>query len=467
MANILEKPIKEVLIAMTLPAAFGMLMTFLFQLVDTYFVAQLGDESLAAISYVFPVYFLIVSFFMGIAAGVSAVVAKALGEGNREKASSLTTMSLVIFMIFTLMLGGVGGITIPHVFYLLGVSELTMSLVSDYMVPLYLGMFTLVGTLIANAALMSKGIMIKTTLVMATGGFINLILDYFLIFGNGPFPALALVGAAYASVISWCAMLALMVGLLYKEQLLSLSSLKNILMLRKQLAEVLTIATPAVAAQILNPISIAVITRLLSQYGNDAVAAYGIASRVQSLGLTIVLALSVVITPIAAQQYGAKLQTRLDHVVALSGRITVCWGIFLYIVLLLLAEPIAAIFTDSDDIVRFSRYYFYIVGASLPGFGLVLITAGFFNGVQQPKRSLTLTLMIYVMLTIPLAWIGSMMDLVGIWFGLAAANILGAIYAGKLLHQWKVGQSSSLVGRHSLVDYIDDVKGLFFRRVKK
>ncbi|WP_232312718.1 MATE family efflux transporter [Enterovibrio coralii] len=102
---LLEKPIGSALVFMAAPTAIGMLLTFLFQLVDTYFIGQLGVKSLTAISFTYPVYILIVGFFMGIAAGVSAVVGKLLGEKETSRAAYLIVLSLCLFAVIS---GGVG-----------------------------------------------------------------------------------------------------------------------------------------------------------------------------------------------------------------------------------------------------------------------------------------------------------------------------------------------------------------------
>lgn len=460
--NLLHKPVQKALMLMAAPAAFGMLMTFLFQLVDSYFVGQLGTAQLAAISFAYPIYLLIVSFVMGTAAGVSATVAKALGEQNQIKAQLLTTLSLLVFMFLTLIFG-LGGYGFSHysidvIFVTLGASEQILPLIRDYMLPLYVGMFALVGSLIANAALMAKGVMLQATVVMALGGLINLVLDYVLIFGVGPIPAMALTGAAWATVISWCAMLVMMLVLLFKQQLLSLTASTSLLQACAALREVQRLAVPAIAAQVLNPVAIAVITRFVSQSGEDAVAAYGLVTRLESLGLVGVLALSVIMTPFVAQNYGAKQMQRLGQVITYSGRMVVYWGLVFYLVMLLLVGQVAAIFTDNATVIQHSREYFYIVGLSLPVFGLTLITTSFFNGVQQASSSLKLTLVKSLVLSIPFAMFGAYFGLYGIWIGLALANIVSAVYATRLLRQWQAKNDLVIAYQTPLLDYWRDVK---------
>ncbi|WP_232312719.1 MATE family efflux transporter [Enterovibrio coralii] len=341
------------------------------------------------------------------------------------------------------------------------------SLVSEYINPLFFGMPLLSFVLIANASLMAKGVMVKPMIVMAIGGLTNLIFDYLLIFGMGSIPAMGLFGAALATVLSWAVMLFMMLVLLSKENLLPSKQIPvpSKTALKEDLLSVFTLSTPAIAAQVLTPISVAVITRLVSDHGEQAVAAYGIVTRIESLALTGILALSVIVTPLVAQNYGAYRQgnlsfLRLDNVIALSGRMTVYWGVICYLVLALVGEHFIALFTSNTDIIRIGYQYLLIVGLSFPAFGLVLITASFFNGVQLPSLSLKLTLVKSLLLTLPLAAVGAYFSASWIWASLAVANVLGAVYAGKLLYRWLAEQETSLTEANASImgDYLSDLK---------
>ena len=171
----------------------------------------------------------------------------------------------------------------------------------------------------------------------------------------------------------------------------------------------------------------------------------------------------MILTPLVAQNYGAKQKQRLDQVIAYSGRMTVYWGIVLYVLLLIFAGIIGSIFTDDPEVIRHTKTYLYIVGLSLPAFGLALITASFFNGVYEPKASLKLTLVKSLVFTIPFAIIGSFFGLLAVWVGLALSNFAGATYADKLLSKWQRKNDSSLVDYNRLGDYVNDFKRLFGR----
>lgn len=467
--NKIKNHVLDALVTMTIPTVVGMLITFIFQLADTYFIGKLGTPQLAAISFTYPIYMLIISLFMGMASGVASNVAKALGEMDYQKSKSLTTISLVLFMLFSGALGTLGYFSINQVFSLLGANKEALSFISEYMEVLYLGIFLLVGTLIGNAAIMAKGKMIKSTIIMGIGGFLNIILDYLLIFGIGSLSPMGIRGAALATVISWLFTFILMIILLTKNHLISVRAIESLKNAGRRIGEIMIIGIPAVTAQILNPIAISVITRVVAKSGDNAVAAYGIVTKVESLGLTVILALSVILTPLAARFFGAKEKLNLNQLVAFSGRITVYWGILLYIVFFAGSQVIISVFTDNINIIKYSKSYLYIVGFSLPAFGLTLITTSFFNGVQQPKNSLKLTLVKSIVLTIPFTIVGSFLGLKVIWTGLALANLIGAVYAGKLLRKWQVKNNSSLVNHNPLKDYAEDFKKILsvIRRNKR
>lgn len=437
-SELVNKPIRQTLLAMTATTACGMLITFLFQLVDTYFIGQLGNEYLAAVSFSFPIYFFIISAFIGLSAGVSSTVGRALGARDVEQAAILVVLALVLFIFLSAVLGLFGFFTISPVFKLLGADSQMIPLIGEYMQVIYLGMFALVGTLIANAALMAKGMVVKTTAVMALGGLVNAVLDYFWIFGHGPFPAWGLKGAACASVVSWCVTFAIMMLLLYRNKLFDFSLFQFLFDTKSKayIRHILAISSPVVLAQVLNPVLVAVITRLSASYGNEAVAAYGVASRIQSLGLSVVLALSVVITPFAAQHYGAGMKNNLKEILRLSISTTLLWSGLFYVVLLFTAPVLVSVFTDSEITISLASDYFHIVGISYPAFGMVLVSCGFFNGIQKPRLALALTIGSYLVLSMPLVSLGALHSLNAMWVGLVIANLFGLLLAGYLLKRW-------------------------------
>ncbi|MEM7181260.1 MAG: MATE family efflux transporter [Spirochaetota bacterium] len=457
------------LLQMGMPVAIGMLMTFLFQLVDSYFIGKLGAKELAAISFSFPVYLLLLGFFMGAASGVATAIGKAIGENNTEKAKSISSMAHLAFMCFTILIGILGMYSITPVFTILGASSTQISLVSNYMFPLYSGMFLLVGGLVGNSVLLAKGLTKRATVIMGIGGVVNLLLDYLFIFGYGMIPRMELAGAAWATVISWFVIFFLMVVTVWRQDLISWRLLLPRHWQLGYLQEILQVSSPAILSQVMTPISVAVITRLVANLGEEYVAAYGIVSRIESLGLTGILSLSVIITPLSAQYLGGQRQDKLDAMVALAGRMTVYWGIGFYLCILAFSQQIVSIFSDNLAVIAQGQVYLQFVGISYPFFGLFLITVSFLNGVYQASSSLQLTFIKNLLCTIPLALLAAQYNYKVLCSGLAFANIAGAILAAKYLRLWMQQSASNLVNVHPLLDYYTDIKhftSFLWRKIK-
>ena len=218
----LTEPMTPVLLRMTGPMILGIIAILAFNLVDTFFIGMLGTQALAAISFTFPVTFVVTSLTMGLGAGLCALLGHALGQGRHDEAARITTDCLFLAVILVTLLAVLGALTIEPLFTLLGASAELISLIHDYMLIWYLTVPMLVIPMVGNAAIRTTGDTKTPSLVMGVAGLVNGVLDPLLIFGPGPFPEWGIRGAAIATSISWLmAMLVSLHILRKREQLLS------------------------------------------------------------------------------------------------------------------------------------------------------------------------------------------------------------------------------------------------------
>lgn len=187
-ATLVEGNIKKQLFQMTWPMIFGMLGLVVFNLVDTYFIGQLGVKQLAAMGFTFPVVTLINSFALGLGIGTSALVSRALGQGNHDQAARITTDSLVLAILLAACISIVGLLTIDPVFNMLGAEEDVLFYIKQYMSIWYMGSVFVVIPMVGNNAIRATGDTRTPALVMVVAGLSNAIMDYLLIFGIGIFP---------------------------------------------------------------------------------------------------------------------------------------------------------------------------------------------------------------------------------------------------------------------------------------
>ena len=237
-------PVNTMLLRMAAPISLGMLSTFLFQVVDTYFVGLLGSAELAALAFSSTVYLVVVSVFLGLSVGVSSVIARVAGEGRMEQAQGIAVVSLGAVLILSALLSLAGLTSMGPMFHALGANDDILPMVSAYMGILYVGFPFLMLGIVGSGAVRAIGITKETEIVFALAGVINLVFDWVLIFGHGPFPELGLAGAAYATVISFVFIFVGVVAIMFRHGLLGTGHIMNGL---RSLADVLRFAVPTIS----------------------------------------------------------------------------------------------------------------------------------------------------------------------------------------------------------------------------
>ncbi|MUL09211.1 MATE family efflux transporter [Aliivibrio fischeri] len=426
--GLLTQPISDVLRKLTTPMVFGMVAILLFNLVDTFFISLLGTDALAAVSFTFPVTFAVNCITMGIGVGLSASIGHLLGEGHSKHAAELTTHGLILAISLILIACVLGFFTIDPLFTLLGAEDKLLPLIDEYMSIWYLTIPLLVIPMSSNSAIRATGDTKTPAKIMMLAGLINGILDPLLIFGYGPFPELGIQGAAIASAISWFgALIASFYVLTHKVKLLALPNKNTLISDWKQ---ILTIGSPAALSNALNPISGAILMMMLASQGTVAVASYGAAQRVESLMLLVIMALTSSLSPLVAQNLGAKQPERVKEAIFLAIKFSVAFQLFLYILIVPLSIPISHLFSQ-DDAVQHGLWMYLICVPFSYGFqGIVMVLVSSLNAMKKPLYSFSWSFMRLFVFTLPTAWIGSQIyGMEGLFIGIAMGNVMGGISA--------------------------------------
>lgn len=317
-----EDPVTGTLLRLTGPMVLGLMGVHAFNLVDTFFVGRLGTRELAAMTFTFPVVFVIAGVSLGLGLGTSAVVSRAIGRGDRERVRRLTTDSLWLATV-------VGrSITFTVALYVLGRRERMLT---------------------------SK------------------------------FPGAAELWRSWKSVLH--------------------------------------IGVPGALTNILVPVGVGAVTRVVSGYGEAAVAAFGVASRIEVFALTPVMALRSVLAPFVGQNWGARLHDRLERGVAVSSRLAIAWGAFACLLLSLTARRVAGFFNASPDVVSVVALYIWVVSASYGLRGVLWLSSGALSVLRRPVDAGALMLLQVFALYVPLAIAGShVMGLPGVFAAGLASN---------------------------------------------
>ena len=430
--------VTRTLFAMAFPMLAGTFSMNAYNLTDTWFVAQLGTRPLAAMGFSFPVVMLLTFIAGGIGTGITTLVSHAIGRHDNRDASTLTTHGIMLTTVVTVVISVAGYLLIRPVFLKLGASEDMLPLIGDYMRTWYFGAIFMTLPMLGSGVLISTGDSKAASRFIILGTVLNIILDPIMIFGYLGCPAMGIRGAALATVIARAVSALFLVYLLWKKHhLLTWASWKAA-DYADSLRRITGFAVPSILSMVLMPISSTVITKILSTFGNEAVAAGGAATRIEMFAFVIPMALGISLTPFVSQNFGAGRQDRLREAQKLSTLFAIGYGIFIALILFAGAPWLASIFSEDPKVLHILVQYIRIISF---GYGMMEVHryCGFFlTGMHKPSSTTVLNVIRVLVLLIPFSYLGAhYWGIVGLFSARLATDILagsiGLIWVLKVL----------------------------------
>lgn len=426
---LLNAPVNATLKNMTIPMLYAMMLLMSFNIVDTLYISMLGTESLAAFSFTFPVTFTLISLAIGMGVGVSAVVAKTLGEKNKERAKQHASVSLGLSAILIYGVAMIGWVYHDSIFSMMGAKPDNLTIIRLYMTPWLFGCLFIIMPMIGNSVMRASGDTKTPAKVMAIGAILNAILDPIFIFGFGPVPAMGIEGAAIASILASivsCIIVFYRVTNTYNM----LGWGYSFVQIKESASKVLSIALPAAASNMMTPISSSILTAMVATYGSEAVAAFGVGSRIETFAVIVVLALSMSLPPFISQNFGAGHYKRVKQAYYSSIRFVMLWQAIIYVVLFFSSSAIANAFADDEKVIEIIILYLMILPLSHGFGGITILTNSSLNALHKPMVSIALNVIRLFVLMLPLAYLGGYIDDVnGLIIGVSLSGALTGIVA--------------------------------------
>lgn len=429
-ARLTQGSVGRHLVDMAVPVLFGIFTMMGQAFADMWFIGRVGDRELAALSFAFPILMIVTSIAIGLGAGTSSVVARAIGAHNHRRARRLATDSLILSFGITATVSFIGYLTIKPLFTLLGAPPDMIPLIASYMNILYAGVPFVVVGMVGMSSMRATGDTRLPSMLMVIASIANVILDPILIFGVGPIPAMGLQGAAMAALLARTAIFG---GTLYfmRTRLDMLTFNKpDPGELRSSWADVLHVGIPAAATNAIIPIATGVITAMLARYGPEAVAGFGVASRVESLTLVLFYALSAVIGPFVGQNISAGRSDRIYEALRLCLFFCLGTGLVIAGILALSAGFIPTLFSDNPQVTDVSTLFLVIAPISYGAYGIVMVMNASFNGMGKPMPAVHISVARMAVIYLPLAFVGErFFGITGIFVAYTIANILTGLIA--------------------------------------
>jgi putative MATE family efflux protein len=393
------------LVGQTLPATIGVAAIMSIGLVDAYFIGQLGDDELAAISFIFPISVALSSLGVGVMVGINSVVSRALGEGDDQKAARRANFGVAFAAFCGVALGLAVYFSLGWLFRLMNAPDNLLPIIDTYMQPYALGFPLLLGIMGFNGVLRGQGEARKTSYVSVTYAAANWILDPILITGAFGFAGFGIVGAAYATIIGWgCGVLMAIVLVRNTAIPLDLSLLMECSLI-DPIKAILKVAGPAAFSNAINPIGLSILTALIASAGQDAVAGFGAAGRLQSFATVPLLALSGAIGSIVGQNWGAREYDRAWKATLYAGLFCIAWGLSTAILLTSAGETFADLFTDEPAVIEEFSRYLEIAAWGYAGFGILIVANGILNAIDKAAFALGQSIARVFLVMLPTAWL--------------------------------------------------------------
>jgi putative MATE family efflux protein len=422
-------PVGTALIAMSAPMAIGVLSIMLVGLSDSYFLGQVGEAELAAVGFVYPVMIALTSVGIGLSAGATSVISRALGAERNRDAARLSAHAIGYALALGLAMAGLLALLHEPLLRLMGATGATLEAALAYFRWWIASFPFLLGAMSANAVMRAHGRAAWPAALMSLQSIINVCLTPLFVFGvDNALPAYGAAGAGFATfaaravefavamfVVGW------IVGAVRRSCVRLAGAWTSI-------REITAIALPAAGTNAINPAGMAIVTAAVATLGNAEVAGFGAATRLQSFVLVPLLALSGGIGPVVGQNWGAGEFGRARRSLSLAWGFALAYGLGIAVILFLFADPIIGLFAPTEAAREAGAGYLRIVGWSLFGYGVLVIGNAALNARGRPAyglaASVTRTLAVYV----PGAWIGaSLFGLNGVFVAAIAANLVGVV----------------------------------------
>ncbi len=424
-------PVKQLIISMALPMMISMLVQALYNVVDSIFVARLGQDALSAVTYAFPLQNLMIAVGSGTGVGMNALLSRSLGEKRFDRSDAaanmgvfLTFCSFIAFLLFSIF-GSHWALSVQlkssadtaAAAEIIKNGHAYLSIVTGMSLGLFFQMNF-------ERLLQSTGRTQLSMISQTTGAIINIIFDPIMIFGLFGFPKLGVAGAAYATVLgqSIAAILGLIMNLKFNPDIHL--SWKSILKPQGDIIkQIYFVGVPSILMMSIGSIMTYGMNMILTVFSTTATAVFGVYFKLQSFFFMPVFGLNNGLIPVLAYNYGARRKDRIDE--ALKFSFSVAIGIMLLGTLIMHVFPaqLLRLFNADAAMLEIGVPAQRIISLCFPLAAMGIISGSIFQAFSQSIYSLIISLGRQLVVLLPAAWLLSKTgDVTNVWWAFPIAE---------------------------------------------
>jgi len=440
-ADYTEGPIGRALLYLAVPMVLETALESLFALTNVFWVSRLGSEAISTVGFTEAMLTMIYAIAIGFSIGVTATVARRIGEKDREGAARATVQAFVLGALVAGAIGIAGGLFAPGLLTAMGASPAVVAEGAGYTRIMLAGNATVLLLFLLNAAFRGAGDAVIAMRVLWLANAINIVLDPLLIFGVGPFPELGVEGAAIATNVGR--------GTAVLVQLVTLArSSGRVRVLREHLrlepaimARLVRLSGTGTFQVFIQTSSWVLLVRVLSDFGTGVVAGYTIAMRVIVFAILPSWGISNAAATLVGQGLGAGKPERAERSVWLAAFYNFAFLGSVGALLFAFAPMIVDLFTNEPEPARWGTLCLRIVACGFPFYAFEMVLAQAFNGAGDPWTPTWINLGCFWAFELPLAWILSRGGLGpnGVFLSITLAYSTFAVVAAVLFRRgtWK------------------------------
>ncbi len=424
--------IRKAVFMLAIPMILEMMMESIFALVDAYWVSSLGSNAIATVGLTESVITLIYAVAIGLSMGVTAIVARRVGEKDMNGASQAAVQSIFLGISVALIISVIGVLFPKEILGLMGAEP---DLIADgygYTQVLLGGNITIMLLFLINAVFRGAGDASVAMKVLIVSNLLNIILDPLFIFGFGPIPGFGVQGAAIATTIGRGSAVILQLMILFFGWSKIKVTLRDLVLHSKVMINLIKVSLGGIGQFIIGTSSWVFLMRIMAEFGSEVLAGYTIAIRVLMFTLMPSWGMSNAAATLVGQNLGAGEPDRAEKSVWKTGKYNAYFMVFVSVFYLIFAEFIIKIFSTEPEVVEYGAMSLRVIAAGYVfyAYGMVIIQS--FNGAGDTKTPTIINFFCFWVFQLPFAYLAAIVfdwGAMGVFLAITFAEVLIAVIA--------------------------------------
>ena len=377
-------PIPSLIRKIAIPASTGAVFNTLYNIVDSWFAGFISTQALAALGLSFPVFFCIIAMGMGIATGSTAILSNALGAKNQEDVKLFAIQAMTFGVILSFILTILGIWMSPYLFRLLGATDEYLAISLSYMNIIITGTVLFLGNFVLNSILQAHGDTKPFRNILILGFGLNFLFNPMFMFGWLGLPAMGIAGIAFATLVIQFVGLIYMIWKVSRLGLFSQGCVRKIPPQKDAFLQISKQGFPASVNTMTVALGIFIITYFVKDFGQAAVAAYGVVQRIEQLMMLPIMGLALATLTIVGQNNGAGKFGRVKEAIWKTLTYGITFMSMGAAVIFTIPGLLMSFFTDDQSVISIGIVYLRIAAFVSWGYVILRIVIAALQGMKRP-----------------------------------------------------------------------------------